>query len=317
MAIMTIALRTLPSLAAWLAVAVCAQDSAAPSAHAPQKLDLPEIENAFRLSDRLYSGGDPRGDAAFRALKDLGVKTIISVDGAAPDAEAARRHGMRYVHLPIGYDSVPRAQAVMLVKAINTLPGPVYIHCHHGKHRGPAAAAVCGMAAENWTNEQALAWMQQAGTSPDYRGLFESVRGYETPGVDELAKAGDTFPERAEVGGLVESMVQIDHRWDHLMAVQKAGFRAPKELPDVDPPHEARLLVELFREAARAPDAADWDDDLRASMKAAETKAANFEHALRTFESDENDDNRRRAEAAFQSMRQSCAACHKAHRDNR
>src|SRR5947208_16045194 len=145
-------------------------------ARTPERLEIQGIENTFRLSPRLYSGGDPHGVESFAALRSLGITTIISVDGAAPDVEAARKLGLRYVHLPIGYDGVPREQAVRLVQAVKTLPGPVYVHCHHGKHRGPAAAAVCGIATEGWTREQALAWMKDAGTSPDYRGLFASAR---------------------------------------------------------------------------------------------------------------------------------------------
>ena len=106
------------------------------------------IDNFYQLSEKFSSGSAPEGDAAFAELKKLGVKTIITVDGARPDVDASRRFGIRYVHLPIGYDGVPAAQAVRLVKAAETLPGPIYIHCHHGMHRGPAGAAVICMAVE-------------------------------------------------------------------------------------------------------------------------------------------------------------------------
>jgi len=47
----------------------------------PERIKVGGIENTFRLSPRLYSGGDPRGAEAFQALKALGIKTIVSVDG--------------------------------------------------------------------------------------------------------------------------------------------------------------------------------------------------------------------------------------------
>ena len=37
-----------------------------------------------------------------RRLAEAGVRTIVSVDGAVPDLDAARRWGMRYVHLEHG-----------------------------------------------------------------------------------------------------------------------------------------------------------------------------------------------------------------------
>src|SRR6185369_3210497 len=104
------------------------------------------IENFYQLSDKIFSGSAPESDAAFAALKERGIKTIITVDGAKPDVERAKKFGIQYVHLPIGYDGVPVKQAERMVKAAETLPGPVYVHCHHGLHRGPAGAAVICMA---------------------------------------------------------------------------------------------------------------------------------------------------------------------------
>src|SRR4051794_39790224 len=82
------------------------------------------LHNAFRISGRVYSGSSPDGEGGFAALAALGIKTVLSVDGARPDVEAARRHGLRYVHLPFGYDGIPRDRVVALAKAAATLPGP-------------------------------------------------------------------------------------------------------------------------------------------------------------------------------------------------
>ena len=57
----------------------------------------------------------------------LGVKTVISVDGAKPDVDLAKKHGMRYVHLPHGYDGVPDDRAKELAKAVRR-PGRPDLH---------------------------------------------------------------------------------------------------------------------------------------------------------------------------------------------
>src|SRR5947209_839442 len=67
-------------------------------------VEAPGLHNVFRLTDKLYSGSSPDGDEGFASLQRLGVKTVISVDGARPDVERAHQFGMRYIHLPIGYD---------------------------------------------------------------------------------------------------------------------------------------------------------------------------------------------------------------------
>jgi protein tyrosine phosphatase (PTP) superfamily phosphohydrolase (DUF442 family) len=292
------------------------QPPAKVGAKIPERLDIAGIENAFRLSPRLYSGGDPHGEASFRALKALGVRTIVSVDGAPPDVKSAHEFGIRYVHLPIGYDGVPREQAVRLVQAVKTLPGPVYVHCHHGKHRGPAAAAVCGIALEGWSKDEALAWMEEAGTSPAYRGLYASACGFVLPTAEELGRVGADLPERAPVPAPVERMVQVDKRWDHLKDVQKAGFRPPADSPDLDPPHEALQLAELFRELVRLRDTKERDEEFLGAAEAAEHEATGLEAALRAFGEEPSADARKAVESAFNAVSRSCTSCHTKHRDN-
>jgi protein tyrosine phosphatase (PTP) superfamily phosphohydrolase (DUF442 family) len=293
----------------------CGQASQGESRKDPERIEIAGIENAFRLSPRLYSGGDPHGVEAFSALKKLGIRTIISVDGSTPDVETARALGLRYVHLPIGYDGVPRAQAVKLVQAVKALPGPVYVHCHHGKHRGPAAAAVCGIATEGWSKDEAIRWMERAGTATDYAGLYTSAREFVAPTAEELERVGDELPERAKVPALVEMMVQVDGRWDHMKAVQKAGFRAPRDQPDIDPPHEALQLVELFRELARLPEAKERGGEFLAALELAERNARDLEGALRLLAKGPAADAQKRAEAAFLAAGASCTSCHAGHRD--
>src|SRR5262245_48277837 len=126
------------SLAAFVGSSVAAE---------PRKLAALHLPCAIEIHPQVISGGLPEGEAAFQDLAALGIKTIISVDGATPDVATAKKHGLRYVHLPHGYDGISAARAAELAKAVRDLPGPIYIHCHHGKHRSPAAAAVACVAA--------------------------------------------------------------------------------------------------------------------------------------------------------------------------
>src|SRR6188508_1838179 len=61
-----------------------------------QPLPTHDLENAYRLTDKVLAGAQPEGDKSFAALRDMGVKTIISVDGAKPDVETAHKYGLRY-----------------------------------------------------------------------------------------------------------------------------------------------------------------------------------------------------------------------------
>ncbi|HVR84282.1 MAG TPA: hypothetical protein VMU54_08225, partial [Planctomycetota bacterium] len=142
----------------------------------PTPIHKPGLENAYWLTDKVLSGAQPEGDAAFEELSALGVKTLISVDGAKPDVDTARKHGLRYVHLPIGYDGVPSERALQLAKAIEELDGPIYMHCHHGQHRGPAAAVVACVVAGRMDTTRAVETLRTLGTGPQYVGLWDSAR---------------------------------------------------------------------------------------------------------------------------------------------
>src|SRR5690606_17968735 len=120
----------------------------------------PHLHNLLQVSETIYTGGEPKDDAAFAALAKLGVKTVVSVDGAEPNVKAARAHGLRYVHIPIGYDGVSEEAGKSLARLVRDAQGPFYIHCHHGTHRGPAAAAVACVAAGQGTGKDALAILE-------------------------------------------------------------------------------------------------------------------------------------------------------------
>ena len=296
---------------------VVAASGADGPAEKPRRIEVSKVENAFRLSPRLYSGGQPEGPEAFAALKALGIKMIVSVDGARPDVEAAREQGIRYVHLPVGYDGIGRDQALRLIKTLKAFPGPVFIHCHHGKHRGPTAAALCGMASDGWGKEQALAWMRQAGTSADYRGLFATVGSFGAPTAAELEAVAADLPERADVPALVEVMTRVDETWDGLKAVQAAGFRAPPAFPDLDPPHEALQLAEHFRELLRLPEIRGKGQEFLRALESSEARATRLESAFRSLRVSPTAEAKAKAGEAFRGVATACTDCHAQFRDNR
>src|SRR5436189_6043349 len=84
----------------------------------PHKLTASHLPNAYQIHPHVISGGLPDGEDAFRELAALGVKTIISVDGAKPDVPLAEKYGLRYVHLPHGYGGVPDDRVKELAKAV-------------------------------------------------------------------------------------------------------------------------------------------------------------------------------------------------------
>ena len=277
--------------------------------------DPPGLHNLYALGKNVFSGSSPEGEAAFQALANLGVKTIITVDGARPEVDLARKFGMRYVHLPHGYDGISADLQLQLAKAAQELPGPIYVHCHHGKHRGPAAAAVLCMSKEGWNAKQAIDWLVAAGTATNYTGLYDVAREFRKPTAEELKAIQSDFPEIAKVSGLTENMVGVDERRENLKAVRAAGYGPLKDHPDIDPANEAVILWEHYREAQRLPEATQHGDDFIASLKSAEAQVKEAERLLRLHREKPSSELRAMLDGAFAAIGKSCSSCHKTYRD--
>jgi protein tyrosine phosphatase (PTP) superfamily phosphohydrolase (DUF442 family) len=286
----------------------------APGAFAGEAELIPDgrLENAHKLTPKVWSGAEPNGEAAFQALRELGVKTLISVDAAKPKIDLAKKHGLRYIHVPIGYDAVPLERTEMLAKALLEAEGPLYIHCHHGKHRGPAAAATGCVAAGLITNDEATAVMKKMGTDPKYTGLWKSAREAKAIPPGELKNRAIELKEITPVPPIAEAMVVIDEKFDHLKLAQKAGFKKPVDHPDIDPPHEALQLREVFFEMTRTAEyktkpAENWTETSIQTAK-------ELELWLRDPEAKKN---LAKGTALMESLLKDCMACHKVYRDTK
>lgn len=273
--------------------------------------DLGPLHNVLRVTDRLYSGNSPESDAAFAELQALGVKTIISVDGGRPLIDRAEAYGMRYVHIPVGYDGIDGQTQVLIARAYRDLPGPVYLHCHHGRHRGPTAAASAAVILGEMTPEQGVALLKAAKTSPNYPGLYECVSSISPEFRDFVDRAppADSLPSVATVSGLVANMVGIDFCFENLGHVKKANWTVPKDHPDLVPAAEAGRLADHYRVLMDDPECGNISAEFVALLKRSWEEAQALEDAIVAKKGAE------RLDALFAAVDQSCRDCHNSYRN--
>lgn len=309
--------RTAPTPAPTAPAQASGEDTASTTADEPaaEKLDVKFLPNAYRLHEKVISGGLPEGEPAFEELAGLGVKTVISVDGAKPDVAAAKKFGLRYVHLPHGYDGVPENRVQELAKAVRELPGPVYIHCHHGKHRSPAAATVACVAAGLVDPSQAEGILRVAGTSPSYEGLYDSARSARKLEARLLDELKAEFPESAKIPPLAEAMVGLEHTHDHLKKIEAAGWRPLPEHPGLKPAHEALLLREHFTEMARTEPVMAEPESFRTMLTESEAAAQELEDLLGKAGFGGDPADAKQATAILARVSANCKACHTQFRD--
>lgn len=275
-----------------------------------EKISAKHLPNPVRLTSKVISGGLPEGELAFAELQDLGVKTVISVDGTKPDVATARKYGMRYVHLPHSYDGIPKDRAKELAKAVREFPGTIYVHCHHGKHRSPAAAAVACIGAGFIDRDEGHQVLTVAGTGVNYRGLFQSVDDATRLDSSLLGELQANFPETAQLPAMAEAMVAIEHSYDHLKMIEKAGWKAPADHPALSPKHEALLLREHFTELQRTDDMNRRSLEFQQLTQDAAVAARALEETLQTQPNDPET-----ASRAFAEISSNCKSCHQVFRD--
>ena len=218
-------------------------DDCSPQTTFERPTSIPGIQRLERIDRRFLVGSEPSADSIAR-LQQRGVRVLLSVDGRRPQLEQARDLGIRVVHLPIGYDRVPPDRVRSLVRLLQEEPGPFYIHCHQGKHRGPAVAAIMWMLATGGSNEDACRILERCGTDPDYLGLWNSVRSFRAPqpGVQEVLDA--PLAEFVPAAGLSAVMLGIEEARDRIGETAHPDSK-------VDLAHECLLLEESLLELGR------------------------------------------------------------------
>jgi len=272
----------------------------------PTEADFPHLHNLLQVTDQIYSGAEPKDEQAFEELAKLGVKVIVSVDGATPQVELAAKHGIRYVHIPIGYDGIDSEAAKAFARAADELDEKTYVHCHHGKHRGPAGAAAICVARGDVDGELALKILEKAGTNKGYAGLWRDVASYQRPTADvELPPLVSV----AKVTSLAAAMAKIDRASDNLKLCQAAKWQTPADHPDIAPSQEALLLKEGFRETIRQlAESNDYDELFLAWMKESEEAATQLESALKQPDA-------QAVETQFAQVQEQCKRCHDEYRN--
>lgn len=273
--------------------------------------DLPGLPNVHVLSKKIISGAEPEGDLGFETLVDLGVKTVISVDGSAPDVARAEAHGLRYVHLPITYAEVTPEQQLEIARAIRDLPGPIYVHCHHGKHRAPAAAAAAAVNLGIISPAEGVEFMKTAGCSPSYSGLYACILEAHEAGEPAIDAAPNDFPPLQRAHGITAAMVEIDHAWAHLEVIKAAGWKVPDDHPDLVPAAEAGQLTDNLRFASEDTKAQKMGEDHMRRLFEAIQRATDLEEGIIRGEPATELDGR------FELMASSCKECHGRYRNVR
>jgi tyrosine-protein phosphatase SIW14 len=120
--------------------------------------ERPGLVNFSYLNQRLGRGAQP-GREGFRALAELGVRTVINLRFEAPEEEqVVRSLGMDYLYYPLDPLAAPTHAHVLafLHTVCDPERGQIFFHCYHGADRTGVLAACYRLAHDQWPLERAL-----------------------------------------------------------------------------------------------------------------------------------------------------------------
>lgn len=273
------------------------------------------LHHVYLLSDRVISGSEPVGIAGLQSIADMGVRTVISVDGSAPDHETAARLGLRYVHVPIQYRAITDEEILKLSKTFREAEGPIYVHCYHGKHRGPAAAAIGRLVIDGVPREVAIAEMRQyGGTASSYEGLYATIAASKLPTPEETAAFEYGFDPVHQPKGVVGAMAVLARAFDNVTDASKREWVADEEHPDLNALNEAQKLQQAFELAWELDSTQSAPADQRAWFDQSRTESAKLVEALRRFEKGEVAASAE-AKQSLKAVKALCSQCHEAYRN--
>ncbi|MBA2341186.1 MAG: tyrosine-protein phosphatase [Pyrinomonadaceae bacterium] len=142
-----------------LAVMASAQEAAARSAIANIG-----IENFGQMDERFYRGAQPKTKDDFKALADLGIRTVIDLrdDPMKYERPMVESLGMRYVHIPMVSKKYPTEEVVQTFLRVVNDPatGKFFVHCAGGRHRTGAMGAVYRYNFYHWSFDQVYTEMK-------------------------------------------------------------------------------------------------------------------------------------------------------------
>lgn len=276
--------------------------------------NYPGFVNVYRFSDRIITGSEPVDEEAFAQLSAWGVKTVLSVDGKTPDVEGARRHGLRYVHVPIQYKGLSEDQIAKIAKTFRELEAPFYVHCFHGKHRGPAAGALGAVVLDGLDREHAIAEMRHwCSTASKYEGLYAAVATADIPTAEATAAYEFDFTSAQHFDGIRDAMIVLTRSWDEVKVIRKNGWALSADHPDIDPLRSATTVREHLDACAAMDEAAIYADDFSEWLGVSREGTGRLVELLTDCR--DMDGSSEALEAAYDVVSESCLDCHSVYRN--
>jgi protein tyrosine/serine phosphatase len=176
------------ALLAWASACACSSTPGQMGRHAfATRLEIAGVSNAAQIVSGVYRGAQPT-EVGFRALKALGVRTVISLRSLHDETDVVRAAGLKTVRIPLQADirgarpPSPEEIRRFLSIVMDSRQQPVFFHCAQGEDRTGTMCAIYRMEIDGWAPEDAYAEMEYFGFNHIWTSLSAFVKGYQRAG---------------------------------------------------------------------------------------------------------------------------------------
>lgn len=171
---------------------------------APKRAVDVKIKNFGQMDDRFFRGAQPKDEQDYKALADLGIKTVIDLQ-AEPKAyskQFVESLGMKYINIPMIGKKYPTPEATeTFLKTVNDPDtGKFFVHCAGGRHRTGAMGAVYRYERYNWNYDQVYQEMKKFDfyTSWGHGAFKDFVKDYFAKKQANNANAAAESPQKED-----------------------------------------------------------------------------------------------------------------------
>ena len=144
-----------------------------PDRQAAEPLDVPGLENFYKVSDGLYRGAQPTKEG-LQQLAKMGIKTVVNLRKHHCDRDLDSGVDLLYGRIPMDAWGPKEEHVVRWLQFVGKEENrPIFVHCKHGSDRTGLMCAIYRVVYCGWSREEAIAEMTQGGFG--YHGIWKGL----------------------------------------------------------------------------------------------------------------------------------------------
>lgn len=120
------------------------------------------LGNLYKVDDGLYRSRQPDRQG-FEEARRKGIRTVINLRSSHTDAKLVDGLGLKLIEIPMNAWDLDEGRILAALRAIQTSPKPVLIHCEHGADRAGVVSAAYRVVVQGWSKDEAVAELKKGG----------------------------------------------------------------------------------------------------------------------------------------------------------